>query len=211
MPVDDDLPPSLLSPGVESGQIVRHFPERFGVRVDLDGLDVLPPLERLSLAGARLPEPPEAVLLDRVLQLVPVALLEALDRIVIVQTRGTARYGGSRGRLVRVSAQEARARERDRRFTGSVSQFTTTVLHEVGHVVYEAVLSEAQREQVERDYLDVLDGLGDVPPGEPSVAGVQHYFIGFFVAAVLGHAEPPVSAGDARRYLDQLSLDLRPR
>src|SRR5438067_2290547 len=116
MPLDDELPPSRLPLDVQADEIAQHFLAAFGVRVDVEGLDALPGWERLSLAGARLPEPPEAVLLDRVLQLVPRALLVAVERIVIVQSRGTARYGGSRSGIVRVSAQEAWVSEGDRRY-----------------------------------------------------------------------------------------------
>src|SRR5947209_7757790 len=131
MLLDHELPPSRLPSSVQVPQIDRHFLEAFGIRVDLDGLDALPALERQRLASARPLEPPEAVLLDRVLQLVPRELLQSVERVCMLQTRGTARFGGSLQGIIGLSAEEARVRERDRRFTGSFSLFTTTLLHEL--------------------------------------------------------------------------------
>jgi hypothetical protein len=65
--------------------------------------------------------------------------------------------------------------------------------------------------EVERDYYELLDRMGVIPPGEPSPSGIQHHFVGYLIGAVLGHAEPPISAGEARRYLDRLGLDVRER
>ncbi|MBI3970823.1 MAG: hypothetical protein HY332_06000 [Chloroflexi bacterium] len=209
MPLDDDLPPSRLPSHVPARQVVEHFPGAFGIRVHVDDLNALPTLERQSLSGARLPEPPEAVLLDRVLQLVPLELLQAVERIVILQTRGTARQGGSRSRAIRLSAQEARVREGDPRYGRAFSLFTTTVLHEIGHVVFAEVLTETQREQVYADYMDDLERLPVLPASEPSQAGLEHYFIRYFIAALLGRGERPVRAGDARRRMAALGLDLR--
>src|SRR5207244_565864 len=70
-------------------QMADHFAGTYGVRVDLGALDVLPAHVRLSLAGARPPEPAEAALLDRVLQVVPAPLLKAVDRLLIVDTGET--------------------------------------------------------------------------------------------------------------------------
>jgi len=210
MPIDDELPPSRLLLEAEADQFVWHFPTAFGVRVDLEGLDALPAVERLSLSGARLLEPPEAVLLDRVLQLVPVAMLAAVERIVIVQTRGTARYGASRNGIVRLSAQEARVREGDRRYGNRFSLFTTTLLHEIGHLVFEASLTPEQQGQVLRLYLEELDSSPYPPPDEPSQQGLEHYFIRFFVAALLGRGEPPLSGSAARRRLDEIGLTGQP-
>ena len=209
MPIDNELPPSRLAIWVPAGQFVLHFLHVFGIRVDLEGLDALPALERLSLAGARLPEPPEAVLLDRVLQLVPASMLKAVERIVIVQTRGTARYGGSRRSLVQGSAQEARVREGDPGYGRRFSFFTTTVLHEVGHAIFDGVLSASQRDAVADDYFRFLDRIGSPPPGEPTEAGVQHFFVGHFMAALLGRGEPPTTAAQGRESLARLGLDLR--
>jgi hypothetical protein len=211
MPVDDELPPSRLPNDVQAPQVVAHFPETFGIRVDLDDLDALPALERQSLSGARLPEPPEAVLLDRVLQLLPDALLAPVQRVVILPSRGTARQGGSRGGIVRLSAQEARVREGDPRFGRAFSLFTTTLLHEIGHVVFAAVLTEAQRERMYTAYMEGLERLPALPAGEPSPAGVEHYFIGLLTAAVLGRGEPPITAGIARRALAVLGVEWRRR
>ncbi len=93
MPVDNTLPPSRLPAYPASEQIVRHFPATFGVQVDLSGLDALPVQERLTLLGARLPEPPEAVLLDRILELVPAGMLPAIGRIVMLDSLAVGRLG----------------------------------------------------------------------------------------------------------------------
>lgn len=211
MPLDDTLPPSRLPANPTAAEIVRHFPSSFGVPVDVEGVGALPALERLSLAGARLPEPPEAVLLDRVLQLVPAELIRTVKRLVIVQSRGTARFGGSRSRIVRLSAQEARIGEGDYRYGDRFSLFSTTVLHEIGHVVFEACLSVEQHAQLSDEYLEELDARPRIPPGEPTQLGLEHYFIRFFVAALLGRGEPPLSGSAARRRLAELGMDLHPR
>jgi hypothetical protein len=209
MPLDQSLPPSRLSADPSAEETVRQFSSVLGVRVDLEGLNTLPAQERLSLAGARLPEPPEAVLLDRVLQLVPPVLLRPVERIVIVQSRGTARFGGSRGRIVRLSAQEARVGEADPRYGGGFSLFTTTVLHEVGHVVFEACLTAEQRDQLSDEYIEELDARPSIPPGAPTQLGLEHYFIRFFVAALPGRGESPLSGSAARRRLAELGVELR--
>src|SRR5688572_20242167 len=113
MPLDDNLPPPRLPEGPSPRQIVGHILREFGVRVDTEGLDDLPERMRRHVTGARLPEPPEAVVLDRVLQLVPRMLLRSVERIVMVQTRGTARLGGALGGVLAISAEEARVRVRD--------------------------------------------------------------------------------------------------
>lgn len=209
MPSDDDLPPSRLPERVEQEQIVRHFSEAFGIRVDVEGIEALPASERLSLAGARPPEPPEAVLLDRVLQLVPAALLTPVARIVMLPSRGTAREGGSRNRIIRLSAHEARMYEGDPRYGRAFSVFTTTVLHEIGHVVFEECLSDAQQRLLADEYLKALIAADEeVPPGEPSDVGVHHHFIRYFIAALLGQGEPGVGAGESRWRLADLGLDL---
>src|SRR3954465_10021815 len=89
MPADDTLPASRLPLLPDPAQVLRYFPEVFGIREDTEGLDALPEPDRLRLAGARPLEPPEAVLLDRVLQLVPTPLLRPIERIIVVPTRGT--------------------------------------------------------------------------------------------------------------------------
>ena len=47
-------------------------------------------------------------------------------------------------------------REGDPRYGRAFSLFTTTVLHEIGQVVFEASLSPIQQEQVSEMYLDFL-------------------------------------------------------
>ena len=213
MPLEDELPPSRLPVNVSADQITAHFAEAFRLRVDPIGLDALPAQERLRLAGARLPEPPEAVLLDRVLQLVPAALLEPIERVVVLQSRGTGRMGGHRSRIVRVSAQEARLREGDVRYGGSFSLFTTTVLHEIGHAVWDLHLTAAQRSQLGDDYLSSLieEEEGEVAPDQPSESEAEHFFVDLFVAALLGHGQPGIGAGAARRRLASLGLEFRQR
>jgi hypothetical protein len=141
MPFDYTLPESRLPafPGLD--QILGHFPAAFGIRVDSDGLDRLPVLEHQRYAAARPPEPPEAVLLDRVLQVVPPSLLQGIERILVVPTRGTARPGGYLNGVASVSAAEADVRRPDPIYGGHFSVFTTTVLHEIGHAVFETVLT----------------------------------------------------------------------
>jgi hypothetical protein len=210
MPIDDDLPPTRLALDRSANQITEHFAEACGVRVDAVSLAALPAEERLRLAGARQPEPPEARLLDRVLQLVPPVLLGPIERVVILQSRGTARMGGHRNGIVRVSAQEARLREGDARYGDGFSLFTTTVLHEIGHAVWDLHLTAAQRTQLGDDYLDSLidEGEDEVAPDEPSESEAEHFFVDLFVAALLGHGPPGIGAGVARRRLAALGLEI---
>ena len=65
MPPDHALPLSRLPARHSTDQIARHFAAAHGVRVDLRALEALPAHVRLSLAGARPPEPSEAALLDQ--------------------------------------------------------------------------------------------------------------------------------------------------
>src|SRR6266496_1390680 len=129
MPVDDTLPPSRLPALLELDQILGHFPAAFGIRVDTAWLDALPVSERQRYATARLPEPPEAVLLDRVLQLVPRRLLQGIDRIVVLPTRGTGRPGGYLNGILSVSASEADVRRPDSDYSNRFSVFATTLVH----------------------------------------------------------------------------------
>src|SRR5438094_107258 len=128
MAVDETLSPPRLRVRSAREQIVRHFPTAFGVRIDPGDLAALPDRERLSLAGARLPEPPEAVLLDRVLQLVPVRLLEPVDRILIVDRGSTGTYGGFRAGIIRIYTPALRLTLPDPDYGRRFSFFTTTVL-----------------------------------------------------------------------------------
>ena len=100
-------------------------------------------------------------------------------------------------------------REVDPRYGRAFSLFTTPLLHEIGHVAFAEALTETQREQVFAWYVDNLDRLPVMPAGEPSQAGLEHFFIGLFIAALLGRGEPPIAAGVARRSLAALGLEWR--
>jgi hypothetical protein len=80
-------------------EIVRYFPVAHAARVDLAEL---PPAERSSLILARLPELPEALLLDRVLQLLPPMLAGAADRILIVDSGVAGQLGSYRAGIIRL-------------------------------------------------------------------------------------------------------------
>lgn len=180
-----------------------------GVRVDLHALDALPALERLSLAGARLPEPPEAVLLDRVLQLVPAPLLAAVDRVLIVDTGETARPGSYHGRMVRIRTPALDLRRGDPDYGNRFSVFTTTVLHEIGHAVYEELLTPRQRDLVLDDYIAFLDRSGASTEGEPTEAGVQHHLVAVTLTALLGYGRPFISVSQARAAWEKLGVPIR--
>ena len=183
MPADRSLPRAQLSPRASPDEIVRHFATDVGVRVDLRELVALPALERLSLAGARLPEPPEAVLLDRVLQLVPAPLLAAVDRVLIVDTGETGRPGTYHGRIVRIRTPALDLRRGDPDLENRFSLFTTTVLHEIGHAIYEEWLTPEQRDVVLDDYISFLARSGAPTEGEPREIGVQHHFVALLLTA----------------------------
>ena len=209
MPVDDVLPPSRLSAHASEDEIVRYFPAAFGVRVDVEGLEALPALVRLSLAGARPPEPLEAALLDRVLQLVPTPLLAAVDRVLIVDTGETGRPGTYGGRIIRIRTPALQLRTADPDFGGDFSVFATTVIHELGHAVYDELFTDRQRDLVLASYVAFLDQFGTPVSGEPTEVGVQHHFVGLLLTAILGHGTPFRSVAYARSALDELGLPMR--
>jgi hypothetical protein len=206
MPVDRSLPPPRLSRRASVSEIVRHFREAFGVRVDLEGLELLAPLARLRLAGARLPEPPEAVLLDRILQVVPLIFLAAVDRVLIVDSGETGRLGSFDSGIVRVRTPALHLHQEDPDINGHFSLFTTTVLHEIGHAAYERILSKSQCDLVLTSYLAFLDRFPVTPAGEPSEAGVQHHFVAVLLTAILGQPTPFRSVAYARSVLADLRL-----
>jgi hypothetical protein len=186
MPLDGTLPSPGLSSRPVAAEIMRHFPRAYGVRVDAAGVDLVPGQDLMGFEGARLPEPPEAVLMDRVLQLVPVELLRGIERIVMLPSRGTDRYGGYLNGIIRLSADAASRRIRDPEFGGNYSVFTTTLLHEVGHAVYQRWLTDDQRAQVIDLYLDRF--IQRPPPGvpEPTTSGAEHFFVALLSSALLG-------------------------
>ena len=183
MPRDDPLPPSRLPPRVSQDEIVDHFAAVCGVRTDLEDVDTLPPWLRLRLADARLPEPPEARLLDRALQVVPRAVLQLVSRIFIVDAGITAHLGAYGGGVIRLGSGALRLRLPDEQFPKHLSILTGTVLHEFGHAAYQDLLTPAQRSAADVLYLQYLLGPGhrvtaDLTPGE-----AEHHFVALFVAA----------------------------
>jgi hypothetical protein len=207
MPSDDTLPPSRLPAFPEIDEILAHFPAAFGIRVDTDGLDRLPAVERRRYAAARPPEPPEAVLLDRVLQLTPLRLLWGVERIVVLPTRGTARPGGYLNGIVSLSAAEADARRSDPEYENRFSVFTTTVAHEIGHAIFATMLSAEEQYRVVGDYVAEPTRLA---ADELLDNDIQHHFIGIFIPALLGYGRAPRTAGASRRKLAEFGLELRP-
>lgn len=207
MPLDYPLPPTLLPHLSDVDRVVRHFLESFRIRVDAEGLDTLPASDRLRLANARPPEPPEAVLLDRVLQVIPLRLLQGVDRILLLPARGVARYGGYLNGIVRVSASEADTRRPDPEYGNRVSVFTATVAHEIGHAIYATVLTAEQRDSVLESFIDEPKAPGR--DDQLSEQGVQHHFINVLVPALLGYGIPPYSAAASRRAVAAFGLDLR--
>lgn len=209
MPFDDTLPPSRLPPFSEVDQILAHFPAAFDIRVDTGGLERLPALERQRFAAARPPEPPEAVLLDRVLQLVPARLLRGIERILVLPTRGTARPGGYLTGIVSVSAAEADVRRPDPIYGNRFSVFTTTVLHEIGHAVFETELTAQGQYEVLGSYaLSEVASAAEARPEAELIEDVQHHFIRYFLPALLGYGRPPYSAAASRRALALFGLVL---
>lgn len=208
MPRDDALPTSRLQPHVGREQVVRHFPEAFGVRVDREGLDLVQERERISFEGARLPEPPEAVLMDRVLQLVPVEMLRGVERIVILPSRGTARYGGYLNGIICLGTDAATRRLADAEFGGRFSLFTTTLLHEVSHAIYQVWLTHQQRAEVIDAYLDRFIEREQDEDGEPTTRQAEHFFIDLVMGVLLRVDTALASFAEARALLGQLGVPL---
>jgi len=205
MPLDDALPPSRLPVRPTADQIASHFVEAYGIRVDVQGLETLPERARLGLAGARPPEPPDAMLIDRVLQVAPRAMLRGVKRIVVLG-RGTARYGGYLNGIVRLGASSADRRTRDADFGGRFSVFVTTVLHEIGHSVYLDLLAPEQHTALTDTYLDRF--IRERPRGaqEPSEGGAEHFFVALLTAALLRTDSSSGTAHQARSVLELLRV-----
>ena len=118
MPADETLPPSRLPRLVGADQIASHFPEAFGIRVDTDDFDSLPPSLRLRLNRTRLPEPPEAMALDRVLQVVPPSALRLIERVLINDAGVTGHLGVYASGVICLGTDALRLRQPDRQFAG---------------------------------------------------------------------------------------------
>ena len=164
--------------------------------------------ERLGFAGARLPEPPEARLLDRVLQVVPRALLRPVQRIVIVDSGVIGRFGGYLGGIVRLYSPVLRLKVADPHFGGRFSYFTTTVLHEIGHAIYAEALGDEQRRRVADLYLEELIATTGEDEVEPSEADAEHYFVALLTSALLGVRGGRLRPMQARERLRALGLPL---
>jgi hypothetical protein len=208
MPLDETLPPSRLTPRTGSEEIVRHFVAAFGVRVDVDGLEHLPRPVRLRLTGVRLPEPPEAVLLDRVLQALPLVVLGTVERVLIVDNGTMGHLGVYSGGVIRIGTDALLLRQPDREFAGRLSVFAGTVLHEFGHAAYERVLTPAQRSASEDLYLASLEA-DDNDAAAPTVDEAEHHFVALFVAAAAGLGYGPYRAVSVREALVGLGVSLR--
>ena len=206
MSPDHALPPSRLPAHPGARQIAQHFAETYGVRIDLGALDLLPAYVRLSLAHARPPESPEATLLDRVLQLVPAPLLEAVDRVLIVDTGETGRPGSYDYRIIRIRTPALDLRRGDPEYGNEFSVFTTTIVHELGHAVYEELLTLRQREILLDDYLLFLERSGAPPESEPTETGTQHHLATLLLTALLGHGKRLMSVVYARSVLAELGI-----
>ena len=207
MPLDDALPPSRLPLDPARGQIVAHFQTAYGVRVDWHDMTRT---ERLGLAGARLPEPPEAHLLDRVLQVVPPFLLRTVQRILIVDNGTVGRFGGYLAGIVRLYSPALRLTAADPNFGGRFSYFTTTVLHEIGHAVYSEALGDEQRQRVVDLYLAELIATADTDDAlvEPSDAGAEQYFVALLTSALLRVRGARQRPEQARTHIRSLGLPL---
>lgn len=206
MPLDDVLPPPRLPPLARKEQIEGHFPAAFGVRVDVGDLDALPPRIRASLTGLRLPEPPEAVLLDRVLQVVPTVPLRLIERILIVDAGITGLLGIYLHGLIRLGTDALQLRRPDRQFAGVLSVFTGTVLHEIGHAVYGRLLTPAQRFAAEDLYLAFVE---EDEGAAPSSEEAEHHLVALFVAGVAGIGYGPFGAARVRELLNAVGIPLR--
>lgn len=145
-------------------------------------------------------------MLDRVLQLVPSRLLRGVERIVVLPTRGTARPGGYLNGAISIGVRYADMRRPDAEYGNRFSVFTTTIAHEIGHAIFETVLSADEQYRAIGDYAAEPRGL---VADQLLDADIQHYFIDFFIPALLGHGQPPRTAGMSRRKLAEFGLDLR--
>jgi hypothetical protein len=208
MALDDALPPARLPATPAPGEIARHFPSTYGISVDADTLHLLPARQRVGLHGARLPEPPEAVLIDRVLQLVEAGLLRGVERIVLLPSRGTARYGSYLDGVIRLGVDAASRRVRDPEFGGRYSVFTTTLLHEIGHAVFAAWLSDRQRSDVVDAYLDRLSQRRSPVEEEPTPEAAEHFFVDLVTGALLRVESKSASIREARALLQDLGVPL---
>ena len=164
--------------------------------------------EPVSFAGACLPEPPEAVLMDRVLQLVPLELLRGVERIVMLPSRGTARYGSYLNGSIRLGVDAASRRQPDAEFGNRYSLFTTTLLHEVGHAIHQVWLTNEQRAKVVDAYLDRFIEREQDEDGEPTMWQAEHFFIDLITGVLLRVDSASASLAEARAVLGELGVPL---
>lgn len=197
--LDHSFPAARLPVNSTSDHIVQHFQKTFGVRVDVS--DLPPDVARAS-TGARIPDPAEAMLLDRILQIIPLSWIAWVDRIIIVDNGETARDGSYLSRTVFIRTPALNLRLRDPEFSGKYSRFTVTVLHKIGHAVYQS-LTRNQRQQVTEHYLDTLIGLHEERLAGLAETAAEHHFVNLCVAALL-----KVRYGDAspRHTLDAMGI-----
>ena len=146
--------------------------------------------------------------MDRVLQLVPVEMLRGVERIVMLPSRGTARYGGYLNGIIRIGTDAASLRTPDAEIGGRFSTFTTTLLHEVGHAIYQVWLTDDQRAQVIDTYLDRFIQRGPRGGEEPTASQAEHFFVDLVIGVLLRVDTQSASLGEARVLLEALHVPL---
>jgi hypothetical protein len=189
MPLDETLLPPRLPIGATQEETIAFFAATFGVRVDLSDL---PAGERASLAGARVPRPDEARLLDRVLQMLPGPIAGAAARILVIDSGVVGREGSYRAGIVRLYTPVLRLTLPDPIFGGRFSYFTTTVLHELAHAAYATKLTPVQRNAIVDAYLDELVLCRQDASADPTELGAEHLFARVFTRRALRLARGPM-------------------
>jgi hypothetical protein len=209
MPLDDVLPPTQLPPTCGASEIVAHFASAFDVRVDVDDLDALPAHVRLRLTGVRLPEPPEAIVIDRALQVVPKAMLQLIDRILIVDSGVIGHLGIYFRGVIRLGTAALRPHQPNHQFGRRLSILSGSLLHEIGHAVYEQ-LTPAQRFDAESLYLDFAERPNELH-ARVTAEEAEHHFVALFVAATTGINYGPLGATTIKALVSNLGVTLPER
>jgi hypothetical protein len=146
--------------------------------------------------------------MDRVLQLVPREMLRGVERIVMLPSRGTARYGSYLNGIIRLGVDAASRRLPDGEFGSRYSLVTTTLLHEIGHAIHQVWLTNEQRAKVVDAYLDRFIERRGEEDGEPTTRQAEHFFIDLVMGVLLRVDTASASLAEAGAVLGELGVPL---
>jgi hypothetical protein len=112
--------------------------------------------------------------------------------------------------IIRLGVGAASRRMPDGEYGGRYSVFTTTLLHEVSHAIYQGWLSDEQRAMVIDEYLNRLIRLGPRAGEEPTTVEAEHFFVDLVTGVLLRVDTRSASLSEARVLLRELGVPLAP-